>query len=116
MAGPSKLPRRARGERPFFFDDPNVDRLLSMVMGLAGEVSVLHERLDTIERLLAQKKVLPQAEIDAYQPDERVLAERAQWRETFLGEVLRIVQAELEALANDKPVPYRKVIADVTKN
>ena len=46
------LKRKAKGERPYFFDDPNVDKLVSMIMGLAGETSVLMDRVDTIERLL----------------------------------------------------------------
>jgi DNA-binding transcriptional ArsR family regulator len=52
MSVGSTLKRKAKGERPYFFDDPNVDRVVSMVMGLAGEVAVLHDRLDTLERLL----------------------------------------------------------------
>ena len=49
------FPRTARGRRPYFFDDPNIDKLLAMIMALAGEVSVLPERLDTHEMLAAEK-------------------------------------------------------------
>ena len=47
MAENPSLPRKAKGERPFFFDNPDVDKLLAMLMGLAGEVSVMRDRLDT---------------------------------------------------------------------
>ena len=46
---------KAKGRRPYFFDDPAVDKLLAMTMALAGELAVTRERLDTVERILAEK-------------------------------------------------------------
>lgn len=89
---------KAKGRRPYFFDDPAIDKLLSITMALAGEVAVARERLDTIERLLAQKGVLQAEEIDAYRPDEAAKDERALWRADYLARVLRILQNEYEAL------------------
>lgn len=63
---PAAFPRTARGRRPYFFDDPNVDKLLAMIMALAGEVSVLRERLDTHERLAAVGKRPSAAEVENY--------------------------------------------------
>ena len=34
------LPKKAKGARPYFFEDANQDKLLAMLMGLVGEVSV----------------------------------------------------------------------------
>ena len=39
--------------------------MLSMLMGLAGEVSVMRDRLDTVERLAEEKGVFGQADIEA---------------------------------------------------
>ena len=89
-----KLPRTAKGERPYYFDDPAVDKLLSMLMGLAGEVSVMRDRMDTVERLAEEKGVFGQADIEAYQPTPAVLAARAKRREEFLNEITRIIQVE----------------------
>jgi len=112
-----RLERRAKGERPYFFDDPNVDRVVAMVMGLAGEVSVLHDRVDTIERLLEARGALARDAIEAYVPDEAVAAERAAWREQFLAEVLRIVETEVEALTREGPDrPYADAIEAVEKD
>lgn len=108
-----RLRRKARGERPYFFDDPNVDKVIAMVMGLAGEVAVMRDRLDTLERLLERQGGVTRAEIDAYRPEPSVEAERAAWRETFLGEVLRIVEIELEALASGDTEPYERAIKTV---
>ncbi len=116
MRTTSRLKRKARGERPYFFDDPNVDKVVSMVMGLAGEVAVARDRLDTIERLLESKGLLKRAEIEAYEPGVAVMAERAAWRESYLGEILRIVEIELEAVATGDTQSYDEAIAAVEKD
>ena len=93
-----KVRRKAKGERPWFFEDPAIDKVLSIAMGLAGEVAVLHDRLDTIERLVEQKGLLSRSEIEAYYPPEAVRAERDIWRDQFLRQVLRILHEEVEGL------------------
>ena len=42
---------KAKGKRPSYFEDPAIDRTLSIVMAIAGEVAVLRERMDTIEQI-----------------------------------------------------------------
>lgn len=116
MSTTSRLKRKARGERPYFFDDPNVDKVVSMVMGLAGEVAVARDRLDTIERLLETKGLLKRVEIEAYEPTAVVMAERVAWRESFLGEILRIVEIDLDAVAAGDTRPYDEAIAAVEKD
>jgi hypothetical protein len=49
---------KSKGGRPYFLDDPAVERVLNISMAVAAEVAVLHERMDTIERLLEAKGVL----------------------------------------------------------
>jgi hypothetical protein len=36
---------KAKGKRPHYFEDPAIDRVLSITMALAGEVSVMHRSL-----------------------------------------------------------------------
>ncbi|MEH2170753.1 MAG: hypothetical protein V7K41_29695 [Nostoc sp.] len=88
----------AKGKRPVYLENPQTDKLLAIVMALTGEVSVLHERLDTIERLLEIKGILSASEIEAYEPDAKVAKEREQWRAEYIARVLRVVQEELETL------------------
>jgi hypothetical protein len=107
----AKIQRKAKGERPTFFQDPNVDKVIAMVMGLAGEVAVMHDRMDTMERLLKKKAGIKRADIEKYKPGAKVMAERAAWREQFLGEVLRIVEIEQEALAKGDTAHYEDAIA-----
>lgn len=113
MNAPTRLPRKAKGERPWFFDDPAVDKLVAMIMGLAGELGVLHDRLDTIERLLETRGLLKRDDVERYLPSPKVAAERAAWRETMLSEVLRIIECELEGLARGDTAPYDAAIAAV---
>ena len=89
--------RIAKGRRPDFAG-PDVDRLLTIVMEVAGEVSVLHDRIDTIERVAERKGLITSADIEAYRPDERVASERHAWREPYLDRVLSIVRRELDEL------------------
>lgn len=91
---------KSKGERPYFFDDPAVERVLNITMAIAMEHAVTRERLDTIERLLADKGILSRAEIDAYEPSSKAAEERQQWHAEYIARILRIVQQELEALEN----------------
>ena len=106
----SSLPRKAKGQRPFFFDNPDVDKLLAMLMGLAGEVSVMRDRLDTIERLAAERELFSAADIEAYQPSTEVMNERARRRQEMLGEITRIVYSEIEGLAAQAETPYEQAV------
>jgi len=108
-----QLKHRAKGARPYFFSDPTADKLLSIVMALAGEVSVLRDRLDTMERLI-EKGELPRREaIEAYEPAAGVRAERDAWREEFLNRILRVVHAELEAGPDDTAEAYEAAVRAV---
>ena len=109
------LQRKAKGERPYFFADPNVDKVIAMVMGLAGEVAVMHDRMDTMERLLEKEAGIKRSDIEKYRPGKKVMAERAAWREQFLSEVLRIVEVENEALLKGDLGTYDDAVALVEK-
>lgn len=89
---------KAKGRRPYFFDDPAVDKLLAITLALMGELSVTRERLDTVERILASKGQLSEAEIDAFRPDEGAKNARTQMRNEYVARVLRILANELEEL------------------
>lgn len=94
---------KAKGKRPVYFDDPAIDRTLSIVMAIAGEVSVLRERLDTVERLLDAKGTISRRDIEAYIPDRQAGAERGMLTKEYLARILRGVQQDMEALAETGP-------------
>lgn len=95
--------KRAKGRRPEYFDDPAIDRLLSMVLALVGEVSVLRERLDTVERLLEARGGLSREDIERYAPDRVAGEERGLATKAYIARVLRGFQQELEAMQNPDP-------------
>ena len=90
---------KAKGKRPSYFEDPAIDRTLSIVMAIAGEVSVLRERLDTVERLLDAKGTISRADIESYTPDRQAGAERGLLTKEYLARILRGVQQDMEAMA-----------------
>lgn len=94
---------KAKGRRPEFHDDPAIDRLLSLTMAVVGEVSVLRERMDTVERLLDHKGSISRADIDAYVPDRAAAEERGLATRAYIARVMRGFQQEVEALENPDP-------------
>jgi hypothetical protein len=94
---------KAKGKRPAYFEDPAIDRTLSIVMAIAGELSVLRERLDTIERMLDAKGTISRADIEAYVPDRAGGAERALLTKEYIARILRGVQQDMESLAESGP-------------
>jgi len=88
------LPRHARGRRPHFFDDPAVDQMMSIVLEVIQELSVLYDRVDAMQRLLDQKGVLPSSELENYRPDAAVESQRQRRREEYLQRVFRVVRRE----------------------
>ena len=110
-----KLKRRAKGKRPSYFSDPDIDRLLSMLMALAGELSVTRDRLDTLERLAQSKGRFSQADIEDFPLDGEALAERSARHQALFREVTRVVTAELEALEDSDVTGYDDVLAQVEK-
>ena len=98
MSDSPSLPRKAKGERPFFFDNPDVDKLLAMLMGLAGEVSVMRDRMDTVEHLAAERGLFNATDIEAFEPNAEIMQQRAARRQEMLGEITRIVYSEIEGL------------------
>jgi hypothetical protein len=94
---------KAKGKRPAYFEDPAIDRTLSIVMAIAGEVAVLRERMDTIERLLDTHGTINRADIESYVPDIQAGKERGLLHKEYVARILRGVQQDMEALAESGP-------------
>ncbi len=96
---------RAKGKRPDFLGDLDKERMLSMLMAVIGEVSVLRERLDTVERLLDAKGAISRADIEGYQPDPDAGYERGAMIREYIARIMRGPQQMMAAMqADDKPV------------
>ncbi|MBA4748936.1 MAG: hypothetical protein H2056_09515 [Sphingopyxis sp.] len=103
---------KAKGKRPEYLDSPFEERMLSMLLALIGEVSVLRERLDTVERLLEAKGSINRADIEAYAPDLEVGKERGRIIREYIARVMRGVQQDMEAIAEIEP-PIADIIDEM---
>jgi len=77
-------------------DDVAASRLMAVTMALAAELSVVRERLDTLERLLEKNGNLKQAEIETFQPDSAATVARDGLRKRILRHVFRALQMDGE--------------------
>lgn len=91
---------KPKGKRPFFFKDPDTEKVLAVTMAVAQELAVMRERLDTVERLL-ESKGITQADIESFTPTKGQAEQRGAWTQEYLARILRIYQQEIEGL--DQP-------------
>ena len=97
-----KLERIAKGKRPEYFSDPAIDKLLAIVVALVSEVSVMRDRLETVETLIEEKGVFSRDDIEQFEPSADQVAIRDTQREEYLERVFRIIQTELDKELNEK--------------
>ena len=94
---------KAKGKRPYFFSDQDVEKVMSITMAVAQELAVARQRIDTLERLLEQKGVLARDEIEGFAPDAEATRERSGWHQEYIARILRIIQQEREAISESEP-------------
>ena len=96
------LRRTAKGKRPAYFVDPATDKLLSMVLILAQELSVTRERLDSVERLMSASGSLDLEQLESFCPTGDEAAVRDQRRAEMLRRLFGPAEGELSGLAPDR--------------
>ena len=97
MAKKITLPRVAKGKNLVYLDDNSVDNILAMVMTLTQEISVLTDRLDTIENLMAKKGQINIDDINSFEPDNQLQEKRSERRKTLLKRVLLPIEKALDS-------------------
>lgn len=102
--------KRAKGKRPDYFDDFATDRIMSILMALVAEVSVLKQRHDTVERLLESQGSISRADIEGFVADPQAAYERGVETKAYIARVMRGVSQAMEAMATDE-----KPVEDVSK-
>ncbi len=85
--------RKVKGGRAAFFENPETDRLLAMLMRLVTEHWALRERVLVLEKLLAEQGVIDADALDAFRPDAQT---DASWDQ----ESFALIQAVIEAGQN----------------
>lgn len=85
MKDPSRVKRD-------FIANPNMDKLISVVLRLAMENTVLRDRIVRQEKILVNKGVLSAQDLEAYEPDKETAMESQM--ESF--ELIRAIINDLE--------------------
>lgn len=87
--------------------DPANEQMMSMIVALTGEITVLRARLDTVERLAEDAGVLTQDAIDRFEPNTAADARRGVLRRDTLQRVFRSLREAGEADLG--AMPTRKI-------
>lgn len=94
-----------KGERPVFLESRTADHLIGMNLALVTELTVLRDRLDSLERLLESCGTVTKEAVENYQPSPAVIAEREARYAEFLDLVFQPIlqeRAEMERKAERK--------------
>lgn len=114
--GRQPRPRVPKGARPVSLQDADSERLLSMTLALAAEVSVLSEELDTLRELLLRGGGLDRQALAAFEPDEAGAARRAARRRALIRRMLRIVLEDLDGPAGEaRRLRYRELVRSLAR-
>jgi hypothetical protein len=74
--------------KDYYLDHPVIDRVMKVVMALARETYVMHDRMALIEKKLDEKGVLSRADLDGYAPTAAEQAEIDKRRDAFIAAIL----------------------------
>jgi hypothetical protein len=97
-----RVPRTIKGKRPSFHEQSAIDRLIAMNLTLVSEISVLRDRLDTMERLAVAHGWLGEHAIESFAPTLDVIKAREATREGLVERVFHIMREEIEGLERDE--------------
>ena len=112
----NKLPRKAKGKRPQYFDDPAVDKLHLMLMAVIEELSVSKDRIDTIERLIENKGLFKREKIEQFKPDIKAEQERTKKRLEYINRIMRsIIHDQEKTSDHTEELEFDQVVKIVSK-
>ncbi|MCZ8130543.1 MAG: hypothetical protein O9284_04500 [Steroidobacteraceae bacterium] len=79
-----------RGPRPFSFENREAEEVLNVALALLVELGVAFDRIDRLERLLAERTGISLDDLRATDYDGAAGAERQAARDALMARVLRI--------------------------
>ena len=104
----------AKGKRPSFYETPGLDQAMSMILVLANEMSVLHDRLDSVERAAKARGIDLAADVETLVLDQPALEAREAWRQDFLERIYYLARKDAqEAAAAMTKDSYHATIAEI---
>ncbi len=90
-----RVDKAIQGGRAAFFDNPESDRLLAMLMRFMTDHWALKERVLVLEKLLVEKKLLDADSVESFTPD-------AATDQDWDGQSFEFIRAVVEAAQNIK--------------
>jgi hypothetical protein len=95
----STRPRKAMGpERPKYFNDTDIDRVMAILLALVSEVAAIRERLDTHERIGSGGAPPALEKVEAFAPDAATESAREIWRDAYIRRLFRVITEDVESL------------------
>lgn len=107
------LPKASKGGRQFSLQTSDHERLLTMIIALAAEVSTLQDKLDNLTQVAAASSGFKPEAVEAYMPNPEQAAERSRKRQAFVERILRIVYADFERASDPSGMSYDDILAMV---
>lgn len=108
------MKRDSKGKRPTFYDHPGLDQMMSMLMVLAGEVSVLTDHVDSLERVLGANGIDVAVGLATLKLDQAALETREARRQALLERMFYLMRKEAsEAQAGESAAGYTNVIDEI---
>jgi hypothetical protein len=89
-------------DKAVYLDNPHSDNLMTAFLNLGAEHWALKRRVMVLEKLIAEKKVIDPAAVEAYEPTE---AERAAWtaeRDDFIQRTFAVLTRETAPVTGAK--------------
>lgn len=83
-------PTVAKGQRSQFFENGDVDQVMTFIVSLLNELMVTRDRLDTVERILAAEGLMAPERIEEFKPDAAQTAEKNAMKRDIIKNVLRL--------------------------
>ncbi|NRA30813.1 MAG: hypothetical protein HRU11_11200 [Parvularculaceae bacterium] len=106
---------KAKGKRPWFFDNPDTERVMNITLALMQEVAVMRERLDTVERLLERDGSVTREAIETFEPTKPEANERGAMMQEYIARCLRILQQDREAIEQPQEASSEDVAEEFAK-
>ncbi|GGD79370.1 hypothetical protein [Croceicoccus mobilis] len=105
--------------RPHFFEHPESDELVAIVLALATELAVAQDRADTLERVLEGKGLLEREDLEGFRPDEKLTEERRTRHKEYLRRIFRVLRMQTEPGSDfvpfDKMTEFQDIQARASK-
>lgn len=100
----------ARGERRYSLRDREAEEVLNIALATLVELSVALDRIDRLERLLAERTELPLDELRAIDyPDGQAAKERQEAAQALFARALRIrLDPRADAARDAAPPPVKE--------